>query len=348
VTVPLRHADFSLSDEQRSLRDTFARLLSRECPTERVRAAEPLGFDRPLWQRLLEQQIVSMGVPTESGGDGAGLVELALVAEAIGRRLAPVPFIEAAVSARLLARCGPGGSEWLSAAMAGDELVTLALQPSAAGTAQLIPAAAVADAVIGNLEDELIIARPDQPPRHAPNHGCTPLGSFDLARASMSAHLGPVGADAATLFEQAGREWKLLTAAAQVGIAEGALALAVDYARERTAFGVPIAAFQGVSHPLVDCHIAVVGARRLVWKAAWFADHEPHAELQLIPMAFAHACRTSTKAATVGVHTLGGFGVTLESDLQLFFRRAKGWANIAGDPATELTIIADTLYGSAA
>jgi alkylation response protein AidB-like acyl-CoA dehydrogenase len=155
------------------------------------------------------------------------------------------------------------------------------------------------------------------------------------------------GPAAAGVAARAVREWKLLMAAAQVGIAEGVLGHAVDYARDRLAFGAPIATYQGVSHPLVDSHIAVVGARRLVWKAAWFADHEPDVEPHLVPMAFTHACRTAVQAATVAVHTLGGLGVTLESDVQLYFRRAKGWAAVGGGPTAELGVVADALYGPA-
>ena len=105
----LRHGDFTLGDEQRALREAFASFLVRECPSERVRAAEPLGFDEKLWRQFVEMRAVAMGVPAGDGGDGAGLVELALVAEEVGRSLAPVPFVETAVAARLLSRCGPSG-----------------------------------------------------------------------------------------------------------------------------------------------------------------------------------------------------------------------------------------------
>src|SRR5207244_3534624 len=77
----LRRADYSLDDEQRALRETFAALLTRECPTERVRKAEPLGFDEDLWRRLAHLDVGGLGVPLASGGQGAGLVELVLVAE---------------------------------------------------------------------------------------------------------------------------------------------------------------------------------------------------------------------------------------------------------------------------
>jgi len=143
------------------------------------------------------------------------------------------------------------------------------------------------------------------------------------------------------------REWKLLMAAAQVGIAAAALPIAVDFASNRMAFGQPIATYQAIAHPLADCYIGVLGARRLVWQAAWFADHEPSTQRQLIPMAFANACRVAMRTATTGVHTQGGLGFTIESDMQLYFRRAKGWANVGGDPAGELQAIATELYGPA-
>jgi alkylation response protein AidB-like acyl-CoA dehydrogenase len=340
----IRRADFSLSDEQRALRDAFAKLLARECPSERVRESEPLGFDAKLWRLLLDVRVIGMGMPSEAGGDGGGLIELALVAEQIGRLLAPVPFIESVVAARLLARCGLSASPWLHSAAEGEAVITCALHPASLGRVQLVPAGAVADAVLALVGDQLVVAHADHPPPLVPNHGRAPLGLWELTSADLSRDVLLGGDAARRAFGQAVREWKLLMAAAQIGVAEGALALACDFARERVAFGAPIATYQGIAHPLVDCHIAIIGARRLVWKAAWFADYEPEAERQLIPMAFAQACRTGTKATTVGVHTQGGLGFTVDSDMQLYFRRAKGWANVVGDPAHELSLIADELY----
>jgi alkylation response protein AidB-like acyl-CoA dehydrogenase len=343
--VILRRADYSLSDEQRALRDSIAAFLDRECPPERVRKAEPLGYDERLWAKLVDFGVLRMGVSEADGGDGAGVAELALVAEQVGRHLAPVPFVECVAAARALAACGPLGAEWLRDAVSATSLVTVALH--AAGGAQLVPAGAVADATVGLVGTDLLVARADQPPPLVPTQGSVPLAWWDLADPTLARHELATGEAATGIAAQAVREWKLLMAAAQVGIADAVLGIAVDYARDRQTFGVPIATYQGVSHPLVDSHIAVLGARRLVWKAAWFADHEPDVQPQLIPMAFTHACRTAVQAATVAVHTLGGLGVSLESDVQLFFRRAKGWASVAGSPTAELGVIADALYGPA-
>jgi alkylation response protein AidB-like acyl-CoA dehydrogenase len=341
----LRHADFSLEGERQALRDSFNSFLQRECPVERVRAAEPVGFDVGLWEQFLDMRAHAMGVPVACGGDGAGLVELVLVAEAIGRFLAPAPVIEAAVSARLLGRASASNTEWLDAALEGTKLITLALQPLDRDRPQLVPAGCVADAIIGLLDGELVVASMPTPLDYVPNHGLAPVGWFDLRSADVRVDTIAVGPEAEATFEVAVQEWKLLTAAAQVGVASGALPLAVDFASNRLAFGVPIATFQAISHPLADCYTGILGARRLVWKAAWYSDHEPAVCPQLVPMAFRYAASVATQTVTTAVHTQGGLGFTLESDVQLYFRRAKGWANLLGDPQSERLAIADELYG---
>ena len=151
------------------------------------------------------------------------------------------------------------------------------------------------------------------------------------------------GSQARQLFEAAQRDWLLLTAAALVGLGDGAVSLAVEFAKVRHAFGVPIATFQAVAHPLVDAAAGIEGARHLARKAAWFACHEPSGAATLVPMAYLHAVRSASLAAKVGMHVQGGFGLTLESDQQLYFRRSRGWPLLKGDPASELQPVAEML-----
>jgi alkylation response protein AidB-like acyl-CoA dehydrogenase len=343
----LRRADFSLSQEQEALRDAFRTALERTCPIERVEAAdtaEPPGYDEKVWRQLLDMRAVAMGVPADAGGDGAGLCELVLVAEQQGLVLAPAPLIEAVVATRLLARCG-GAADWLAGAMEGNRLVTVALHAWQDGEPQLVPAGAIADGVIGLVGDDLVVLSRDDPPPAASNHGSAPLALWDPGGNATGRRALASGAGARRLFEQAVREWKLLTAAAMVGLAGAALRRGVEFATNRVAFGVPIATFQAVSHPLVDVAMAVTGVRRLVWKAAWYADNEPDQGRELIPMAYLTAVEAGMKAPTVGVHVQGGLGFTVESDMHLFFRRAKGWTLVTGDPARELGAIAGIRYG---
>jgi alkylation response protein AidB-like acyl-CoA dehydrogenase len=346
--LTLRQADYELGDDLKALRDAFAAFFDKECPPERVRDAEPDGYDDRLWRQLGDLRSVPMGVPEEAGGDGAKLLELVLVTEELGRHLAPVPLVEALAAARLLARIGSGASsDWLARTLAGDRLVTVALHRAGEGVRQLVPAGAVADAVVGLLGDDLVLCTTTGTQVAPANQGRTPLGWWDLSGAATERTVLGSGPAAVDVYETAQREWRILIAASLVGMADAALRIAVEHAKDRIAFGVPIGSFQAVAHPLADVAIGVETVRRLVWKAAWWADADPTAMRHLIPMAYLAACETAVHSATVGVHTLGGVGFTVESDEQLYFRRATGWTLIAGDPLDELDRIADALYGAA-
>ena len=343
----LRRSDFSLSDEQQALRDAFRLFFEKHCPSERVREAEPLGWDAALWSQIGDLRPVAMGVPVERGGDGAGLVELALVAEEFGRRAAPLPLVEAMVAARLLAALE---AQQESATAARERLLEGAVVSVAVGSdadrtgRRLVPGGAVAGSVLGLHGERLVMASAEVPPPHVPNLASAPLAWWDLADGATLA----TGESALTRFAHAQQEWRVLTAAALVGVGQTALDLAAEYAKERVAFGVPIGSFQSVAHPLADVLIGIESARRLTHKAAWFLDHEADQVGPLASMAFVHAAEAAERAGTVGVHTQGGFGFTLESDEQLFYRRATGWALIGGDRRAELQQIAEGVIGARA
>jgi alkylation response protein AidB-like acyl-CoA dehydrogenase len=180
------------------------------------------------------------------------------------------------------------------------------------------------------------------------NQACAPLAWWTIA-GDHPVRLPLIeGADAERHWERALLEWKLMTAAALVGLSDAVLGRAVEYARTRYSFGVPIGSFQAVSHPLVDVLIGVDGARKLIWKAAWFAEHEPAEAKRLAAMAWVYASEVATHAAATCLHAHGGVGFTMESDIQLYFRRAKGWATIAGDPRRNLQDVADALLSDPA
>lgn len=282
-----------------------------------------------------------MAVPEAAGGDGATVVDLAIVAEEVGRAAAPVPFIEAAVAARALAAAPLAPPGVVAEVMNGTGIVTVALHPG--GGPQLVPAAAVADGVIGLIEDRLVLTRASAPRRAVANQGSAPLAWWEAAREGDLVVLAE-GADAAATFQRARRQWRLLMASALVGLAEAALVLGVEHARSRMAFGAPIGSYQAIAHPLANVSMGVETARRLVRKASWYAEFAPSEAQQLTPMAFLYAEETATEAARVAVHTLGGVGFTVESDAQLYFRRVKGWSLVAGDPQAELGEMATYLF----
>ena len=96
--------DLSFTDEQRDLRESLAAFFTKESTTEHVRAAEPDGFDVRLWDQVAAMGLASMAVDEDLGGGGATLLDLVFTAEEFGRRIPPVPLIEAAVSTNLLGR----------------------------------------------------------------------------------------------------------------------------------------------------------------------------------------------------------------------------------------------------
>ena len=111
--------DLTLSGEQKQLVESFAALYARESPTERVRAAEPLGFDAKLWQALREIGVLEMAVSEEAGGWSSSVVELALIAEQFGCAVGSAPVIEAQVAVRLLASIGAAAADLLDSALNG-------------------------------------------------------------------------------------------------------------------------------------------------------------------------------------------------------------------------------------
>jgi len=156
------------------------------------------------------------------------------------------------------------------------------------------------------------------------------------------------GPEAHRIFGAAREEWKLLMATALAGLAREALEIAARYASDRMQFGRPIGAFQGIAHPLAESAAEVEGARLTAWKAVWaIANRRPDAAA-LVSMAFAWASETAARAVARALHTHGGYGLSLDYDIQLYHSRAKAWPLAAGDPRSELLAIADRLWGSAA
>jgi alkylation response protein AidB-like acyl-CoA dehydrogenase len=335
--------DLRPSPEQEQLVATFAALCGRHATPERVRAAEPLGFDKALWDQMLELGVIDMAVGQAAGGWGASVLDLALVAEQLGRALAPAPVIEAQVAARLLGRLdSPTAGGTLEAALAGERLVTLALHPSRGGRAGLVPAGAVADDVVVLDGDRLLLVALEGARTPVENLGSMPLADLEVGGGVELA----VGAEAGAAIDAALDDWLALTAAALVGCGARALELGVAYVKERTAWGVPIGSFQAISHRLADSATAIDGARLLAYEAAWAADADPARAPELAALAFAFAAESARDSSYRSLHFHGGYGFMLESDVQLYWRRARAWANVWGEPAAAYRRAADARYGA--
>jgi 3-oxochol-4-en-24-oyl-CoA dehydrogenase len=331
-----------LSDSQILLKDTVARLFSVESTMARVRAAEKTGgFDRALWN-----EIVALGLPGMRAADstegGSSLLEAALVAEQAGRHLLSAPLVEAIVATELLWRAGADPA-LVTEAREGT-LAVLALEPVRAGRTQVIPGGAAAGLILALEGAELFAIRRVGEAAMPEAIAASPLAVLDLSEARAGERISIArGAQARTAFASAVEEWKLLSAALLAGIAGRALEMAAAYSCERRQFGKPIGAFQGIAHPLADSATDIDGARLLVWWAIW-ANAVARSDAAL---ANAMACWWSRHAAEPAVlravHTFGGYGVSLEYDIQLYYRRAMLVSQFAGEPHADLDRIAERL-----
>ncbi|MCV7354113.1 acyl-CoA dehydrogenase family protein [Mycolicibacterium fluoranthenivorans] len=336
--------DLMLSDEQRQLVDSFGALFERESPSERIRASEPVGFDPQLWTALSGTGAVEMAVAENSGGWGADEVDLALVAEQLGRVVASAPLIEAQVAARILAAGGDAGADVLPGVLSGDRLVTFA--PRAYGDVRhlrLVPGGAVADAVVAMVGGRLMYIPISGMRTRVDNLGSLPLADIEIG---SDAHVLAVGPTAHESFSGAVDLWLTLTASAMVGAANRALAFGVEYAKQRQAFGTLIGGFQAVAHPLADSATAIDGARLLALRAACSFTEESSRTTELAAMAFAFAYETARDATYRSLHVHGGYGFGMEGDVQLYYRRIRGWAMVFGAADTALDRAADARYGA--
>jgi len=109
---------------------------------------------------------------------------------------------------------------------------------------------------------------------------------------------------------------------------------------------VLIGSFQTIQHRLADNATAVDGARLLAYQAAWAHDAGRPAAADLATMSFLFAAETAVTTASESLHFHGGYGYTLEYDIQLYFRRAKAWPLVAGDRRAGYAELARRLYGS--
>jgi alkylation response protein AidB-like acyl-CoA dehydrogenase len=302
--------DLALTPEQQQLVEAFGALYAKHATPERVRAAEPLGFDKALWEQVQEMGAVAMAVGESAGGWGASPEDLALVAEQQGRAVAPVPVIEAQVAARLLARLGDGrAAEVLAALLAGERLVTVGLHPALDGRAGLVPAAAVADEAIVLDGDRLVLVPLEGARVAVENVGSMPVADVTVEPAAEVLASGP---DAVAALDAAIDDFLFLTAAALVGIGARALEIGVEYVKERKAWGVPIGSFQAVAHRLADSATALDGARLLAYEAAWAVSEDPERAAELAAMAFAFAYETARDASYRSLHFHGGYGFMME------------------------------------
>jgi alkylation response protein AidB-like acyl-CoA dehydrogenase len=338
--------DFGLSDDQRDIQRTASDLLGERATPARVREhAEARTLDTALWKELSELGWPGIAVSEQYGGQGLGQIELSILCEELGRALAPVPFLASAMAATVIEH---GGSpelceKWLPGLASGETVG--ALGAAVDGTAELVIGAPDAQMIVlvENDGSARVLAAEDAE--------LTPIESIDPTRSAASVSTSDAGDELPDGCAGLGRAL-ICVSSELVGVCERALAMTVEYVKDRKQFGVPVASYQAVSHRCAQMLLDTEKARSTAAFAAWTADADPERLAETAAMAKAAASDAGREVTAAAIQMHGGIGFTWEADVHWLFKRAQLDAALLGGAkrhrAQIAAILADKVSASAA
>jgi alkylation response protein AidB-like acyl-CoA dehydrogenase len=316
--------DLTYTEEQQLLRDAVRTMCEKHSSIEVVRSLEgdEKGYSDGLWGSLEEMGLLELGAE--------GLpIEVSVVAEELGRALAPSPFIDSAVFAPALTGTFDGVSvlAWHEAERSDtpDGITVTFSDGALTGEKILVPFATAADRllVVAREGAEIVIVAADPKDTAITAEGTLATDArYKVVFDGVSGEVVARGWDA--LLDAMVPTW-IAVAAYALGAAERAHEISVGYANERVQFDKVIGSFQAMAHPLADLAAEIGGARAMVQQAAWAlaSGRDPATVRTAAAMAKYNACEVFRKTAKFGHQVFGGIGFTLDIDIQLFSRRAK-------------------------
>ncbi|MGE0774117.1 MAG: acyl-CoA dehydrogenase family protein [Sphingomonadaceae bacterium] len=326
-----------LAEDDQMLADMVDRMFGASVTSASLRAAEEVGIDRDLWDELDALGIPKLRVSADiEGGGGGTLLHAVLVAEAAGRHLAPVPLIESIVAFGLLAQLGDDGAR----ALEHGGVATIALFDCSKQPVQIVPAGAVAATILCLDGEDVVMIAGAEADRVA-NHAGEALARIDFGRAKGRR------VAARPAFLAAIEEYRLLTAAAVAAAARRIVDLAAEYATERVAFDRPIGSFQAIAHPLADAVTELDGAMLLARRTVEAVAAGRYNAGALIALTSGFARTAGPSAVLHAMRVFGGYGMSMEHDAQLYYRRVNGWSWLGGDPEYSFELAADRLWNRA-
>ena len=348
--------NFDFADDQKMLKEQAHKFLSEKCTTKTVRAAyeSSAGYDAGLWKAIGELGWTGTSIPEQFGGLGLGYLELCVIAEELGRALAPVPFSSTVYlfAEAILAAGSDEQKQRLLPKIASGELIGCCAR--AEGPGAILPKnirsffrngklsgkkTPVADGGIADYA--VVLARSsDEPGERGLQLVLVDLKQSGVKRRNVET-VDPSRGHAELTFEnanaealgKAGEAWStvsrvldraaVLMAFEQVGGADMCLKMAKAYAMERYAFGRPIASFQAIKHKLADMYVNTELARSNSYYGAWALS----TGARELPLAAAAARISATQAfdyaAKENIQTHGGIGFTWEADVHFYYKRAR-------------------------
>jgi alkylation response protein AidB-like acyl-CoA dehydrogenase len=333
--------NFLLSPEQQEFQSTVQRFLDDQCPSTHLHKVFDSGeFDDRLWRATCELGLAGLALPEAFGGAGMEMIDLALIAETLGSRATPTPFLGHALAGLAIAWAGTAEQKerWLPALASGELLASVALaegtgwQPEQwatrvegtrlTGEKCHVPFAAQADLIVVALAD----GRMAVVQRDAAGLSLELEDGVDRTRPLAKANFVDTPVELLAMTPQMADRLRdaalVLLAADAFGGAARCVEMAVDYAKIREQFGQPIGQFQAIKHQLVNMAVEIEPARGLYWYAAHAFDHIPGQAPRYAALAKAHVTERFVQIARDTVEVHGGIGYTWECDVQIYLKRA--------------------------
>ena len=360
-----------LDEQQRMLRDSAQAFLSERMPVSHLRALRdanaPHGHDPRLWSEFAGQGYCGVLVPEAHGGLGLGVVEAGLIAEQIGRTLAPSPFFSTAVLAAWLLREKGNlqlSQAWLPRLASAEAVVALAVDEGGRHRPDRLATRAVLEdgtwtldgaksfVIDGHVADAWIVAAGTgagtvllMVPRETPGvtversgmvdaHNAARL-RFDSVRVDNSLCIAAPSEGAAWL-ERVLDVGRVIAAAELLGLADEVFARTTDYLKQRKQFGKLIGEFQALQHRAAELYCDLELTRALVRQALLAIDRKSNGAALRAAQAKGRASLTANRAVQEGVQMHGGIGMTDDLDFGLFMKRARVLQELFGDASFQL------------
>jgi alkylation response protein AidB-like acyl-CoA dehydrogenase len=362
--------DVELTEDQELLRETTASFLDRTCPVSTVREwaeKEPAGFPDAWWQQGAALGWTSLLVSEADGGgsvSGHGLLDLALVAEEMGRRVSPGPLLPTNLVAAALSEYGTAEQKarYLPGILSGEAIATWCLGEAGAsglpdeitfeavrrgeefvlsGRKGAAQAAAESDffviaALVGGEPTQFLVDA------DAPGVTVVPAEAIDLTHRfgfvefdqvtlTPAAVLGPVGG-AAEQFERLFELAVALQCATMVGAIDHILALTIEYSFDRFSFGRPLASYQALKHRFADLKLWTEASLATAGAAAHAVDGRTQKAYELVSVAKSYIGDHAPAILSDCVQLHGGIGVTWDHDIHLYTRRVVECRSLFGTP----------------
>jgi len=316
--------DFGFNDEQQAIKETAREMLAKRSPLAAVReAAESRTYDDALWKEICDLGWPGIAIAEEHGGQGLAMVELTILCEELGYACAASPFLSNASAGLFIEHAGSDEQRerWLPGIASGEGRGAAAFEPR---SNDIVPDAEGAAVLVLNDGDNQAVAV------EAGEAEIEPVDLIDATRAYAQASAS--GGDVLPGDVEAAADRSVVALAAELtGIAQRAMELAVDYAKEREQFDRPIGAYQAVSHRCAGMLYDTEEARSLTYYAAWCADAEPESLPMAASMAKARASDAAWRVTNDALQVLGGIGFTWEHDLHFLLKRGKVGSELLGD-----------------